>query len=352
MKFADDVDKNLLPNNVLILNGRIKWETLVEFCLHYDINFKMFEVDAGDKFHVSKTLEQYVTLLLPDQYYDPQYYIDTLDFVPEYILNCRDDFAGTSLEHTLSVWYDAKTKFDDRALKFFTSKKEQDRVCKLMNVPTLDEGTIDDAIIVKLDNGYSGGTGFKKVDKKDYVPEDNDFIQRYVDYDYTIMSHVLVDDNGEYHIYNHSIDVYGEGGAVANNVPYMVQYPFAELPKEEIAIIEDFFTKLKDNITVKNRILMSEFSKERNGKFNFQELNARPAGGFELGNHDWKIGKFNPLVDLFTSVVADEIEYYQQVTEIYADHIRNDVLFGWGSYDGIQTAILPFSRKIKTWNTK
>jgi hypothetical protein len=311
----------------------------------------MFEVDAGNMFHVSKTLEPYVTLLPPDQYYNPQYYIETLDFVPEYILNCRDDFSGTLLEYELSIHYDTKTKFDDRALKFFTSKKEQDRVCKLMNVPTLDEGTIDDAIIVKLDNGYSGGTGFKKVDKKDYVPGENDFIQRYVDYDYTIMSHVLVDGNGEYHVYNHCIDVYGTGGAVANNVPYMVQYPFSDLPKEEIDIIENFFTKLKDNITVKNRILMSEFSKERNGKFNFQELNSRPAGGFELGNHDWKIGKFNTLVDLFTSTVADEIEHYQQVTEIYADHIRNDVLFGWGSYDGIETAILPYSETIKVFNT-
>ena len=48
MKFTDGVDKSLLPKNILILNGRRKWETLVEFCLQYDINFKIFEVDFID----------------------------------------------------------------------------------------------------------------------------------------------------------------------------------------------------------------------------------------------------------------------------------------------------------------
>jgi hypothetical protein len=56
MKFADEVDKSLLPKNILILNGRKKWETLIEFCLQYDINFMMFEVEAGDKFNVSEKL--------------------------------------------------------------------------------------------------------------------------------------------------------------------------------------------------------------------------------------------------------------------------------------------------------
>ena len=92
MKFADGIDRTLLPKNILILNGRRKWETLVEFCLKYDINFKMFEVEAGDKFNVSKKLKPYTTFLLPDQYYNPQYYIETLDFEPEYILNSNNLF--------------------------------------------------------------------------------------------------------------------------------------------------------------------------------------------------------------------------------------------------------------------
>jgi len=351
MLFADGIDKNLLPKNILILNGRRKWETLVEFCLKYDINFKMFEVDAGDFFNVSKKLEPYIILLPPEQYYNPQYYIDTLDFVPEYILNCRDDFSGTTLEHTLSTHYNTKTQFDERALNFFTSKKEQDRVCKLMNIPTLDEGSIDDKIIVKLDKGYGGGTHYEVVDKKDYIPKENDFIQRYIDYDYTCQQHVLVDDDGEYHIYNHSIGKFGDGFIVGNNVPYLYQYPFTDFPKEDISIVEEFYKKLKENITVKNRILITEFCKERNGKLYFQEFNCRPSGEFEIGTFDWNIGKFNTLVDLFTNEVQDEIEYYQQNIEIYFDNVRNDELFGWGTEDGLKITTFPYSQKIKTFNT-
>ena len=138
MKFTDGVDKSLLPKNILILNGRRKWETLVEFCLQYDINFKMFEVEAGDKFNVSEKLKPYITFLLPDQYYNPQYYIDTLDFEPEYILNCRDDFSGTTLEYELSIHYDSKTRFDERALKFFTSSckfKLENKIIKESTLP-------------------------------------------------------------------------------------------------------------------------------------------------------------------------------------------------------------------------
>ena len=46
MLFADNVDKKLLPKNILILNARKKTETLVEFCLKYDINFKMYELNG------------------------------------------------------------------------------------------------------------------------------------------------------------------------------------------------------------------------------------------------------------------------------------------------------------------
>jgi len=353
MKFTDGVDKSLLPKNILILNGRKKWETLVEFCLQYDINFKMFEVEAGDKFNVSEKLKPYITFLLPDQYYNPQYYIDTLDFEPEYILNCRDDFSGTTLEYELSIHYDSKTRFDERALNFFTSKKEQDRVCKLMNIPTLGEGSIDDKIIVKLDKGYGGGTNYKVVDKKDYIPKENDFTQRYIDYECTIMQHVLIDNDGEYHIYNYSMGKFGDDNVVSNNIAYLYLYPWVDFAEEDIAIVEEFYRKLKDHITVKNRILLVEFSKERKtGKLHFQELNSRPSGEFELGTFDWNIGKFNTLVDLFTNNVEDEIDYYQQRLEIYFDNVFNNELFGWGTYDGLKIENLPYSRKIKTWNTK
>ena len=352
MLFADNIDRKLLPKNILILNSRIKWETLVEFCLKYDINFKMFELANNNHFNISQKLKPYTTYLPKEKLYDPQYYIKTLDFEPEYIMNCRDEEPITTVEYKLSLYYNTKTQFDKRALKFFTSKKEQDRVCKLMGIPTLDEGSIDDKIIVKLDSGKSGGgTGYKIINKKNYIPKKNDFIQRYINYDYCCNQHTLVDNNGDYHIYNHFLGKFGDGHIIGNNILYMYLYPFTNFPKEDIAIVEEFYKKLKENITVKNRILITEFCRERNGKLYFQEFNSRPSGEFENGTFDWNIGKFNTLVDYFTNNVQEEIEYYQQTIEIYLENINNNELFGWGGPDGMKGTSLPFSQKIKVFNT-
>ena len=354
MLFADNVDKKLLPKNILILNARKKTETLVEFCLKYGINFKMFEIGDHSHFNISEKLKPYVTYLPETVYLNPQYYIKNLDFVPEYIFNFRDEHSIVKMEYELMKHWKPKTEFDERALKFFVSKKEQDRVCKLMGIPTLDEGGPNDKIIVKTDMGFSGGgTGYKIGRKRRHKVGPNDFIQRYINYDYEIMQHFIVDDNGDYHIYNHSIGKFGDGFIVGNNIPYLYQYPFTQFPKEDIEIIEKFFTKLKDHISVRNRIGITEWSKEREtGKLHFQEFNCRPSGEFEIGTFDWKIGKFNTLVDYFTNNIPEEIEYYQQNVEIYFDNVRNNELFGWGTEDGLKITSFPHSERIKVFNTK
>jgi hypothetical protein len=357
MLFADNVDRKLLPKNVLILNARKKCETLVEFCLKYDINFKMFEQASDNHFNVSEKLKPYTTLLPRKQYLDPHYYIKNIDFVPEYIFNFRDEHSIVKLEYELMKHWKPKTEFDERALKFFVSKKEQDRVCKLMGIPTLDEGGPDDKIIVKTDMGFSGGGhGYKIVRRKRrHVAQPNDFIQRYIDYDYTIDQHFIIDNEGEYHIYNHFLGKFGDGNVVGNNIAYLYKYPFPTncFEEEDIAIIHEFFTKLKDHISVRNRIGITEFSKERKtGKLRFQEFNCRPSGEFELGGYDWNSGKFNTLVDLFTNNIQEEIEYYQQSTEIYFDNVYDNRVLGWGNGEGLKIERLPFKERIKVFNTK
>jgi len=360
MKFAtsDYFDKELLPKSILILNARKKCETLVEFCLMHNIKFMMYEIADSDHFNITPKLKPYTTYLSTKQYFDPQYYIENVPFVPEYIFNFRDEEPLCILEYKLSQHWNTKTQFDKRALRFFISKKEQDRVCKEMGIPTLDKGGPEDKIIVKLDKGRSGGgTGYKIIEKKKHhIIRPNDFIQRYIDYDYTIISHFIIDDDGEYHVYNHSIGKYGDGHITGNNVTYMYQYPFVDFPKEEIALVEKYFVTLKEHMSARNRIGLTEFSKERKtGKLHFQEHNCRPSGEFEIGTFDWQIGKFNTLVDLFTNNVQKEVEYYQQNTEIYFDLVFKNEKFGWGTGPddgGLKITSLPYSERIKVFNTK
>ena len=87
MLFADNVDKKLLPKNILILNARRKVETLVEFCLMHGINFKIFEHNGKGNGNISEKLRPYTTFLPEEKLFDPQYYIKNLPFVPEYICN-------------------------------------------------------------------------------------------------------------------------------------------------------------------------------------------------------------------------------------------------------------------------
>ena len=41
--------------------------------------------------NISEKLKPYTTYLPEKQLYDPQYYINNIDFVPEYIINFRDE---------------------------------------------------------------------------------------------------------------------------------------------------------------------------------------------------------------------------------------------------------------------
>ena len=346
-------NKKLLPKNILILNARKKTETTVEFCLMHGINFKMFEIDK-DSLNISPKLRPYTTFLPEEKLYDPQYFIKNLGFVPEYILNYRDEEPITTLEYELSLYWKTKTQFDKRALKFFTSKKEQDRICKLIGTPTLSKGSIDDKIIRKLDSGKSGGgSGHKIVWKKDYQYRKNDFIQRYINIDYNCNQHAIIDNNGEYHIYNHSIGKYGDGNPpVPLNVAYMFLYPYTDFSKEDLDIVHNFYKGLKKHITARNRILIPEFVRERNGKLYFQEFNCRPSGEFETGVFDWKVGNYNTLVDYFTGKITKNITYHEQRAEIYFGNVYNNSLFGWGKDDDRKSE--PFARiqKVKVWNTK
>ena len=55
-----------------------KWETLLEFCLEYDINFKIFEIADDEQFkqpNISEKLKPYTTFLPLEKYWDTEYYL-------------------------------------------------------------------------------------------------------------------------------------------------------------------------------------------------------------------------------------------------------------------------------------
>ena len=59
-----NIDRKLLPKNILILNARRKTETLVEFCLMHGINFKMFEEYKNSHFNISLLAQGFFNKLI------------------------------------------------------------------------------------------------------------------------------------------------------------------------------------------------------------------------------------------------------------------------------------------------
>ncbi len=316
---------------VLILNARKKCKSLVEYCIDNNIKFALCEnetqyVDTLEQMHLDPDLAEKATLLRAEDYNNPQYYIDNLDFKPDWIFNYRDEYRITQVERELNKYYNAKTQFDDRAFEFFTSKKEQERVCEEIGIPVLEN--VADKVLVKLDRGYGGGAKYEVVNYDDYKPRinknelfpNNDYTQRFIDIDYHISIHVIIDETGQASIVNYEYFKYGDGKIYPQNHAYLHITPFLGATSYEKNLLEravnELFTK---HITVKNRIICWQWLREKDGPLWPVDFNARPAGGFETGMYDWATSEFDMLDALIHNDIPDEIVYDNMVTWIYQD---------------------------------
>jgi hypothetical protein len=79
------------------------------------------------------------------------------NFVPDVIINFKEQHEFLTLEKDLSIKFNLETFLTDELIKFFSTKQEQDKLFKSLDIPTVPNES--DTVIVKTE--LSGGTNFE-----------------------------------------------------------------------------------------------------------------------------------------------------------------------------------------------
>ena len=308
---------------VLLLGSRIKYESFVFELQRLGKEFYIFEAVENLK-NNSKKLKPHTQFIGYENFFNPDYYKQELkDKNITQIVNFRDQSNWLKLEKSLCKIFNTKNSFDSDAFEFFSYKSKQDQMCKQMNIDTID--SVAEKIIVKKDAGFSGGTGFYITEYKDYVPQENDFVQKYIDIDYTLNCQFYADMLGDYHILNYHKLYYKD------NCPYISKSPY----NADDNMFINYLTKLKQYINIRGRIMFWKLVKQKNGKLYNMDFNCRPAGGFENGSYDTDVSDCNWSNILLTDSVPQTINYHTSVTIEY----KTLQTFGYGDYRRIKTPI-------------
>ena len=308
----------------LILNARMKNLYPVRYCIDNNLDFTVIE-NATYNQRIHKDLVPYTTFIPAEQYNDPNYYVDNLDFTPDWIFNYRDEFKLLNLEHELSSYYETENQFDDRAHKFFASKREQDKVLRKIGIPCLENDA--EKMMIKLDYGYGGGAKYYVANRKDYKPRvwaeteedvaNNDYPQRFINIAYQVAVHIIIDAFGQASIVNYAFYTHGDGKLYEQNHPYLHITPHNGVLDEERKLIEKAVRELfNKHISVKNRFVYWQWLREVDGPLWPMDFNSRPAGGCELGIYDFATSNFHMLDALVKQNIPDQIEYTHMVTWI------------------------------------
>ena len=246
------------------------------------------------------------------------------NFLPDQIINFKEQKYFLKLEYDLNTMFKLETFLTENLIKFFSSKMEQDRIFKSLNIPTVPNKS--NIVIVKSDS--SGGTNFK-VTERDKVDQ-NYFVQDYLSIDYIISCHFYSDGNKWYHLNNHIIK-YEE------NCPSKTLTPY-QLTGNDKNIIDQSIQKLSKKIKIKNKLFGWQFLKDQRGNLYSIDFNLRPFGGFDMGSYDTDTSNQNWSSYIFGNVPPEYITYTDTIECFYKKKQR----FGYSDVNRVKTKLTNF----------
>ena len=265
------------------------------------------------------------------------------------IVNFTEQKYFLQLEYELSNALNLNTFLTKDLIKFFSNKKEQDRIFKSLDIPTVPNES--NLAIVKYD-GQGGAFNFEIIKRNedqvvhkhdDLVPPRADitsFVQDYVDIDYIISCHFYSDENKWYHINNHIMH-YEENCPTQSKTPY-------ELTGTDKTIIEESIQKLSKEIKIKNKLFGWQFLKDKSGNLYSIDFNLRPFGGFDAGSYDTDISEENWSSYLFDNLPPEYITYTDTIECVYKEPRK---MFGYGELDKVKTTLLnSINYKVNTYD--
>ena len=262
----------------IILGARVKNESIVKKLNEYSITHKIYEAEPGLSNSSNKIIPEYIGY---ENFFNLDFYRDK---DTQKVINFRDQQNWLQIENKIAIDKNLPQKMNLDTLDFYSYKSVQHVVAEELDIPVLE--TNADTLIVKLDTGYSGGSGFNVVKRSNYTPKTNEYTQRYIDIEYTVAVQAYADlDANIYPFCFHRMDY-------VNNNPSYAQVPYFS---EETNLITKYLEKLKKKIEIRDRLIFWQFVKEKNGNLYNLDFNCRPAGGFETGTYDTLIGDCNIL---------------------------------------------------------
>lgn len=298
---------------IVILGARKKYDSLYSYLKKHGIKFKIFEA-VSNNINASTNIKD-ICFTGYENFFNPGYYFS--DKITK-IINFRDQKNWLRLENTISQQLSLPQHIVETTLNFYTYKTVQNNVCKNLDIPTIANDS--DKLIVKLDAGFSGGTGFYITTKNKYKPKENEFTQKYVIIDYTLAVHVYADKFGNLFPYVFHKIFYEK------NCPKFVICPYFD---NETDLLIEYLKKLKTKLLIKDRLLFWQFLKEKDGLLYNMDFNCRPAGGFETGTFDTLIGDCN-ILDYYVG----KQNILENITFTNSVEIEYDILqqFGYSTF--------------------
>ena len=320
--------------SVLFIGSRKKYYPFVCYCQKKKYRFLIFEAVSNLE-NACLELDSLTQYNGYNSFFNLDYYIDyfeNIQFKPDIVVNQRDQKNWLELEWKLVNFFSCSNFFDIHALKFFSLKSEQNRVCKSLSIPTIP--LIEGNIIVKKDAGFSGGTGFKRTTLKSYQPQKNEFIQSEISIDYTIGVHIYIDFNKDWHLLNYHQLKYHDNCPVSSQAPYSPTF-------QEEAIIKKSIASLSKKINVSQRLVFWQFVKARRecvvgrGGVYSMDFNCRVSGGYESGSYDTDVSDADWPKILIENCPPEKIVFHSQVRCVY----NKRQLFGYSDLNRYKEAI-------------
>ena len=310
--------------NILIIGTKIKLLPIYNYCKEKGYNILC--VSLSNQENNSEIL--YKDAISHKELSDETFY----DFFPDQIINFKEQPEYLQLEYDLNTKLKLETFLTEDLIKFFSSKREQDRVFKSLDIPTVPNTS--DKVIVKYDR--SGGTDFKVINRNEAAAED--YIQDYLDIDYIISCHFYSDGNKWYHLNNH-IMIYEDNCPVESVTPINIS-------NDDKNIVEDSIRKLSKKIRIDNKLFGWQFLKDKEGNLYSIDFNLRPFGGFDKGSYDTDVSDQNWSSYLFGNVPPDYITYTDTVRCVYKKKQR----FGYSDIDRIKIKLTYLKFEVKTYD--
>ena len=310
--------------NILIIGTKVKLLPIYNYCKEKGYNILC--IRFGEHKNNSEIL--FKDSISNKDLIDKTFY----DFFPDQIINFKEQLEYLQLEYDLNTKLKLETFLTKDLIKFFSSKKEQDKIFKSLDIPTVPNES--NKVIVKYDR--SGGHKFRVINRNEAKAEDN--IQDYLDIDYIISCHFYSDGNKWYHLNNH-IMIYEDNCPVESVTPI-------KLNNDDRNIVEDSIRKLSKKITIKNKLFGWQFLKDKNGNLYSIDFNLRPFGGFNMGSYDTDVSDQNWSSYLFGNVPPDYIMYTDTVRCVY----KKKQQFGYSDIDRIKINLTYLKFEVKTYD--